>query len=64
MTVTKGLALFVLVTLAGVLVRASGVAAWLAPAAPRLTAISSPAHRQGASPPTIPAPAYRRSDTR
>src|SRR5471032_3601429 len=48
MTVTKGLALFVSVTLAGVLVRASGIAD--SPAAtPRLTAISSRVNSKGAS---------------
>jgi type IV pilus assembly protein PilQ len=49
MTVTKGLALFVSVTLAGVLVRASGLADSSAAAAPRLTAISSRVNSKGAS---------------
>src|ERR1035437_2871845 len=49
MTVTKGLALFVSVTLAGVLVRASGLADSSAAAAPRLTAISSRVNSRGAS---------------
>ena len=49
MTVTKGLALFVSVTLAGVLVRASGPADGPATVAPRLTAISSRVNSKGAS---------------
>ena len=49
MTVTKGLALFVSVTLAGVLVRASGPADSSAATAPRLTAISSRVNSKGAS---------------
>ena len=49
MTVTKGLALFVSVTLAGVLVRASGLADGPATVAPRLTAISSRVNSKGAS---------------
>ena len=49
MTATKGLALLVSVTLAGVLVRASGLADTAAASAPRLTAISSRANGKGAS---------------
>jgi type IV pilus assembly protein PilQ len=49
MTVTKGLALLVSVTLAGVLVRASGLADAASASAPRLTAISSRVNGKGAS---------------
>ena len=49
MTVTKGVALFLFVTLAGVAAGVSGRAAGASVAGPRLTAISSRVHGKGAS---------------
>src|SRR5207249_12217841 len=49
MTVTKGVALFLFVTLAGVAASVSGRGAGAAVAGPRLTAISSRVHGKGAS---------------